>query len=102
MHKYDIMNNEFIKKMENAAELGYYKYGGWSKNVGEGRVDAIATLEKCLEAYKKDKNTEHLIDVANYAMAAFTFPLPGYEYRPTDSDGSVGTIGTPYNFEKEY
>ena len=29
------------------------------------------------------------------------FPMPGEYFRPTDSSGSVGTVGTPINMERE-
>lgn len=90
---------EFDKKRKNAIETSFYKYGPARDNFGSGRVDAIKTLELCLEAFKKDGNTEHLVDVANYAMFRYMWPLPGESYNPTGSDGSVGTIGTPVNLE---
>ena len=68
-------------------------------NFASGRVDAVKTAELCIEAFKKDGNTEHLCDAANYLMFRFKYPLPGEEYKPTGSDKSVGTIGTPINME---
>ena len=65
-------------------------------------VDAIKTAELCIEAFKKDKNLEHLCDAANYLMFRFKYPMDGEEYKHTDSDKSVGTVGTPINMENEY
>lgn len=93
-------SDEFIKLMYNAVKLSFYKYGSAKKNFGEGRVDAIKTAEACLEAFKKDHNTEHLVDVANYCMFAFMYPEAyGAHYEATDSDKSVKPVGTPVNME---
>lgn len=94
-------SEEFDRLRKNRVEVAYYKYGPARLNFGGGRVDAIATAERCMEAFKKDNNTEHLLDAANYLMFRFMFPLPGDYFRATDSDQSVGTIGTPVNMEVE-
>ena len=92
-------SEQFDKERKYRVEVSYHKYGPARKNFGGGRVDAIKTAELCLEAFKKDGNTEHLIDAANYLMFRFMYPYPGEFFRPTDSKESVGTIGTPINFE---
>lgn len=84
---------EFDRLRKNRVEVSTYKYGPSQKNFGEGRVDALKTAELCLEAFKKDGNTEHLVDAANYLM-------PGEEFRATGSSESVGTVGTPINMER--
>lgn len=94
-------SEQFDKERKYRVEVSYNKYGSARKNFGEGRVDAIATAERCIEAFKKDHNTEHLVDAANYLMFRFMYPMPGEYFRPTDSSGSVGTVGTPINMEKE-
>lgn len=94
-------SEQFDKERKYRIEISYFKYGSARDNFGSGRVDALATAEKCLEAFKKDHNTEHLVDAANYLMFRFMFPMPGEHFTPTDSSGSVGTVGTPINFEKE-
>ena len=93
---------QFDKERQNRIEVSYYKYGSARDNFGSGRVDAIKTAELCIEAFKKDHNTEHLIDAANYLMFRYMYPLPGEFFKATDSSGSVGTVGTPINMEKEY
>ena len=93
---------QFDKERQNRIEISYYKYGPARDNFGSGRVDAIKTAELCIEAFKKDHNTEHLIDAANYLMIRYMYPLPGEFFKATDSSGSVGTVGTPINMEKEY
>lgn len=91
---------EFDKLRKNRVEVSSFKYGPARKNFGEGRVDALKTAELCLDAFKRDGNTEHLVDAANYLMFRFMYPLPGEGFRATGSSGSVGTIGTPINMER--
>lgn len=103
------MNNEinkeysekFDKLRRNRVEISFYKYGPARDNFGGGRVDALKTAEMCLEAFKKDHNTEHLIDAANYLMFRYMYPYDGEYFKATDSSGSVGTVGTPINMEQQ-
>ena len=101
----DILKSEyseqFDKERKNRIEISFHKYGSARDNFASGRVDALATAELCLDAYKKDHNSEHQIDAANYLMFRFKYPMPGDHFTPTDSSGSVGTVGTPINMEKE-
>lgn len=91
----------FDKERKHRVEVSYYKYGPARDNFGSGRVDALATAERCIDAFKKDHNTEHLVDAANYLMFRYMFPMPGEFFKATDSDGSVGTVGTPINMEDD-
>ena len=91
----------FDKERRYRVEISFFKYGSARDNFGSGRVDALATAERCIDAFKKDHNTEHLVDAANYLMFRYMFPLPGEFFKATDSSGSVGTVGTPINMEKE-
>lgn len=93
-------SEQFDKERQYRVAVAYYKYGPASKNFGEGRVDALETAQRCLDAFRRDHNTEHLIDAANYLMFRWMYPLPGEYFRATDSCESVGTVGTPINFEK--
>lgn len=101
----DILNREysarFDKERQHRVEVSYYKYGPARDNFAGGRVDALATAERCIDAFKKDKNTERLVDAANYLMFRYMYPYPGEYFKPTDSSGSVGIVGTAINFEKE-
>lgn len=92
-------SEQFDRERKCRVEVSHYKYGPARDNFGSGRVDALATAELCIDAFKKDGNTEHLVDAANYLMFRWMFPMPGESFRPTDSDGSVGTVGTPINME---
>ena len=94
-------NEEFDRLRRNRVEVSYHKYGPARKNFGEGRVDALATAKRCIEAFERDHNTEHLVDAANYLMFRFAYPMPGEFFRATASSESVGTVGTPINMEGE-
>lgn len=93
-------SEQFDKERKARIEVSHYKYGPARDNFASGRVDALATAELCLEAFKKDHNTEHLVDAANYLMFRYMFPMPGEFFKPTDSNGSVGTVGTPITMER--
>ena len=58
-------STEFDKLRKSRVEVSYFKYGPARDNFGSGRVDAIGSLELCLEKFKKTGNTEYLLDVAN-------------------------------------
>lgn len=90
----------FDNERRHRVEVSYYKYGSARDNFGSGRVDALATAERCIEAFKKDHNTEHLVDAANYLMFRYMYPMPNEFFKATDSNGSVGTVGTPINKER--
>lgn len=94
-------SEQFDKERKARVETSYYKYGPARDNFASGRVDALATAERCLDAFKKDHNTEHLVDAANYLMFRYMYPMPGEYFRPTDSNKSVGTVGTPINMERD-
>ena len=93
-------SDQFDNERKYRVKISHFKYGPAKNNFGEGRVDALATAERCLDAFKKDHNLEHLVDAANYLMFRFMFPLPGDFFKATDSNGSVGTVGTPINMER--
>lgn len=93
-------SEQFDKERKYRIEVSYHKYGPARDNFAGGRVDAIKTAELCLDAFKKDGNTEHLVDAANYLMFRYMYPYPVEYFKATDSSGSVGTVGTPINLEK--
>lgn len=101
--KSDILRADYSERFDqirkNMVVTSHYKYGAARDNFNSGRVDALATAERCIEAFKKDRNLEHLCDAANYLMFRFKYPIDGDEYKPTDSSSSVGTVGTPINME---
>lgn len=93
-------SEEFDKLRKNRVELSFIKYGSARDNFGGGRVEAIETAERCLDAFKKDHNLEHLVDAANYLMFRYMYPYEGEYFKATDASESVGTVGTPINFER--
>lgn len=94
-------SEEFDKLRKSRVEVSYHKYGAARDNFGTGRVDAIGSLELCLDKFKKTGNTEYLLDVANYAMFRYMYPIPNEFFKATDSSESAGTVGTPINMERE-
>lgn len=91
--------DKVIEQCKGAMDVSYYKYGPAQKNFGEGRVDAIKTIDNCLIKFNRTKNAEYLQDVINYCIFRILFPLPGDKFELTDSDGSAGVVGTPINME---
>lgn len=93
-------SEQFDKERRARVLTSFYKYGSARDNFGGGRVDAIKTAQLCLDAFEQDHNLEHLVDAANYLMFRYKYPMPGEYFQPTDSSGSVGTVGTPINLER--
>lgn len=93
-------SEEFDRLRKSRVQVSFYKYGPAAKNFGEGRVDAYLTALRCLDAFERDHNLEHLVDAANYLMSRYMFPMPGERFWATDSSESVGTVGTPVNMER--
>lgn len=50
-------SDEFDRLRKNRVAVSYHKYGPARKNFGEGRVDALATAQLCLDAFQRDHNT---------------------------------------------
>ena len=48
----------FDKERKARIKVSYFKYGPAKKNFAEGRVDALATAERCIDAFKKDHNSD--------------------------------------------
>lgn len=101
MNKLD-MSKEYSARFDelrrNRVEVSYYKYGPAAQNFGRGNVQAIPTLEKCLQKYKETGNAEFLVDGANYLMFEFMYPQhPKAHFRATDSSESAGIVGMSVN-----
>ena len=96
------MSKEYSTKFDelrrNRVEVSFYKYGSAAQNFGSGNVQAIPTLERCLQKYKETGNTEFLVDGANYLMFEFMYPQhPKAHFRATDSSESAGIVGMSVN-----
>lgn len=89
-HKVDKLRHDRV-------EMSFYKYGTAKVNFGMKLVDAMATHDLCIDKYKETGNTEYLLDAMNYLMFEFMYPQkPGAFFKPTDSNGSAGIVGMPY------
>ena len=86
---YGQYSEEFDRLRKNRVQVSYHKYGPAAKNFGEGRVDAYLTALRCLEAFEKDHNLEHLVDAANYLMFRYMYPMPGERFWATTSSETV-------------
>lgn len=96
-------SEKFDKLRKNRVETSFYKYGSAKKNFGNGNVQAIPTLELCLQKYKDTGNAEYLCDLANYAMFEFMYPQhPGAYFRATDNGESAGIVGMSVNEIKSF
>ena len=74
-------NREFITKMQNAALMSHFKYG-WVADKPSTHYQMLTGFEN--KAFAKDKNLEHMVNVANYAMFRYmTNELdPGHAENP--------------------
>lgn len=85
-------SEEFVSGMRDRMVVSFYKYGPL-KNAYPTKVKALDSIEQRLRKYKETKNTEYLIDAANFAMIEFMRPsIEGAHFTPTDDSGSPGRI----------
>lgn len=94
----DYMKKEYSERFDelrkNRVEVSYHKYGEAKKNFQSGNVQAIPTMQKCINRYNETGNTEYLVDAANYLMFEFMYPQhPKAHFRATDSKESAGIVG---------
>lgn len=82
-------SEEFVQGMRDRMLTSFYKYGYVRDAVG--KINMISSLTDRLRKYAETKNTEFLIDAANFAMMEFMFPsLDGAFFEGTDDDQSPG------------
>lgn len=87
-------SDKFDELRKNRIEVGFYKYGPAHKNYSSGNIQAIQTMERCVQKYKETGNTEILVDAANYLMLEFMYPQHEKAYfNATDSSESAGIVG---------
>lgn len=87
-------SDRFDQLRRNRVEISYYKYGPARANFESGNVQAIPTMQRCIDEYNATGNTEYLLDAANYLMFEFMYPqVPGAYFRATDSKESAGIVG---------
>jgi hypothetical protein len=82
-------SEDFVKGMRERMVVSFYKYGYVADAVG--KVNMISSLTDRLRKYAETKNTEFLIDAANFAMIEFMHPsVDGAFFAGTDDDQSPG------------
>lgn len=87
-------NDEFDKLRKNRVATSFYKYGPAKDNFSTGNVQAIPTMELCINKYKATGNADYLLDAANYLMFEFMYPQhPKAHFRATESHESAGIVG---------
>jgi hypothetical protein len=85
-------SRKFHDLMDAAMLVSSFKYGAVAEAYPE-RVNAIDSLKKRLDAYRKTGNAEYLVDVANFAMIEFMHPAHAKaHYTATDASGSPGRV----------
>jgi hypothetical protein len=82
-------SESFVQGMRDRMVVSFYKYGYVRDAVG--KVNMVASLTDRLRKYAETKNTEFLIDAANFAMIEFMHPsVEGAFFAGTDDDQSPG------------
>lgn len=85
-------NSFFMQGMLDRMAMSYHKYGPVSKGFPE-HVDAVQSALQRLREYARTKNTEFLIDAANFMMIEFMHPrIPEAKFISTDDSASPGRI----------
>lgn len=92
------LKKEYSDKIDelrkNRVKTSFYKYGSAAVNFGRGYVDALKTMQLCVEKYHETKNKEYLLDAMNYLMFEFMYPQePGAYFKATGSEESAGISG---------
>lgn len=64
-------SRQFEEAMRNRMAMGYFRYGALPKQIGRHKYDNIGSVERRLALYKKDRNREHLVDIANLCLVEF-------------------------------
>lgn len=65
---------DFDEKRKNRVAMSFHKYGSAAINFGRKLVDAIPTMQRCIDKYKETGNTEYLLDAGNYIMFEYMYP----------------------------
>jgi len=83
-------SEQFVEGMRSRMVVSFYKYGPLA-DAYPHKVSAVASLTDRLRKYAETKNTEYLIDAANFAMIEFMHPaVEGAFFEGTDDSGSPG------------
>lgn len=96
-------SDKFDELRKARVETSYYKYGPAVENFGQHYVDALGSMQKCIQKYKETGNTEYLCDAANYVMFEYMYPaIAGAHFRATDSGESAGIVGLSVKEAEQY
>lgn len=76
-------NAEFERKMRNRMAMGYFRYGALPSQIGRHKYDNLDSISRRVEAYKRDLNREHLVDIANLCLVEYTVH-PEYPFKSVD------------------
>ena len=93
-----VKNGDYSSKFDelraNRCMLSTFKYGHAKQNFGWHLVDALGSMQKCIDKYNQTGNTEYLCDAANYLMFEFMYPQKkDAKFEATDSKDSAGIVG---------
>lgn len=96
-------SDRFDTLRKNRVETSCHKYGSAKKNFGEHLVNALETMQMCIDKYQSTHNTEYLCDAANYLMFEFMYPsFDDAYFKATASNESAGISGfTIKDIERE-
>lgn len=87
-------SEEFDELRKNRVRTSYYKYGPAKTNYANKLIDALESMQMCVDKYKNTGNREYLCDAANYIMFEFMYPQQDRTYfKATESGESAGISG---------
>ena len=87
----DEIDIPFIQGMLDRMAFGFHNYGHMRRY--DNTPNSLANIKIRLEKYESSKNTEFLMDAANFCMMEFVRPFfPDAFFKPTEKHESPGAI----------
>jgi hypothetical protein len=80
----------FIQGMLDRMAMGFHNYGHMRRQ--HNRPDNIKNIDIRVKKYQESKNTEYLMDAANYCMMEFCVPIEGAFFKTTEKHESPGSV----------
>lgn len=74
---------QFERYRKNRMIMGFFRYGSLADQIGKSKYDNVGSIARRLALYNKDRNREHLVDIANLAMIEFA-THPDYPFNAVD------------------
>lgn len=74
---------QFEQYRKNRMIMGFFRYGSLADQIGKSKYDNVGSIARRLALYNKDRNREHLVDIANLAMIEFA-THPDYPFNAVD------------------